>query len=407
MRISLVSEHASPLAALGGEDAGGQNVHVARLAAGLAARGHDVVVHTRRDHPDLPRRVDAPGGYVVDHVEAGPPEPLPKDRIAEHLTELASGLAARWREEPVDLVHAHFWMSGVASVRAVRSLMTPPPVLQTFHALGVVKRRHQGPADTSPPGRIDEERRLLQDVDHVIATCSDEIRELRELGLAPGRASIVPCGVDTAEFVPAARPPRRRRRHRIVTIGRLVPRKGYDTVVRALAEVPDAELLVVGGPPAAELGTDPEVARLRELAAECGVADRVRFTGAVPPGEVAAILPECDVVVTAAWYEPFGIVPVEAMACGVPVVATDVGGHRDTVVPGTTGELVPAREPHTLARVLCELLDDPARRRRYGVAARRRAVDLYDWRTIVERTELVYRSLAAQPVAGTAQAVRS
>ncbi|WP_436698169.1 glycosyltransferase [Nocardioides sp. BYT-33-1] len=391
MRISLVSEHANPLAALGGEDAGGQNVHVARLAAGLSRRGHQVTVHTRRDDASVPRLVEAPDGYLVDHVAAGPPEPIPKDRIAEHLAELAGGLADRWRADPVDLVHAHFWMSGVAAVRAARNVPRPPPVVQTFHALGVVKRRHQGAADTSPPGRVDAERRLLGEVDHVVATSTDEVRELAALGMPAGHASVIPCGVDTAGFTPAGTQPPGRR---LVTVGRMVPRKGYDTVIRSLARVPDAELVVVGGPSASALDGDPEIARLRAIARACGVADRVTFTGAVAPEEVARILPTCDIAVTGAWYEPFGIVPVEAMACGLPVVATDVGGHRDTVVPGGTGELVPPKDPDAMAAALRGLLDDPLRRRRYGAAARRRAVELFDWPIVVERTEAVYRALA-------------
>jgi glycosyltransferase involved in cell wall biosynthesis len=136
------------------------------------------------------------------------------------------------------------------------------------------------------------------------------------------------------------------------------------------------------------------------------VADRVTFTGAVPPDEVARLLPRFDLLITAAWYEPFGIVPVEAMACGLPVVATDVGGHRDTVDPGVTGELVPSREPAALAAVIADLLNDPERRRRYGATARRRAVEHYDWHTVVERTEAVYRSLVNR-VDRSAEAVGS
>ncbi|WP_435768328.1 glycosyltransferase [Nocardioides sp. SYSU DS0651] len=412
MRISLVSEHANPLAALGGEDAGGQNVHVAQLAAGLAARGHEVVVHTRRDRADGPDRVRAPGGYVVDHVAAGPAVPIPKDEIAHHLDELAAGLADRWTARPPDVVHAHFWMSGVASVEAAgsvaRSLGRPVPVLQTFHALGVVKRRHQGAADTSPPCRIEMERRLLHDTQHVIATCSDEVRELRELGLPAGRASVIPCGVDTRRFLPASGSGSRRRgrRPRLVAVGRLVPRKGFATVIEALAGVPDAELLVVGGPPAELLDTDPEVRRLAEVAASCGVTDRVRFVGALPPEDMPRVLASSDVAVTGAWYEPFGIVPVEAMACGLPVVATDVGGHRDTVVPGTTGELVPPKDPAAMAAALRGLLADDRERKEYGAAGRRRAEELYDWRTVVERTEVVYRAAHGAPRPAATMAVR-
>jgi glycosyltransferase involved in cell wall biosynthesis len=232
---------------------------------------------------------------------------------------------------------------------------------------------------------------LLQDVDHVVATSTDEVRELEALGMPTGQASVIPCGVDTAGFTPAAlHEPGRR----VVTVGRMVPRKGYETVIAALALVPGAELVVVGGPPASRLDADPEVARLRGVARSCGVEDRVVFTGAVASDEVARIMRTSDVAATGAWYEPFGIVPVEAMACGLPVVATDVGGHRDTVLPGRTGELVPAKDPEAMAAALRGLLDDPFRRRRYGAAARRRAVELFDWPIVVERTEAVYRALA-------------
>ncbi|UMG93652.1 glycosyltransferase [Nocardioides sp. TF02-7] len=421
MRIALVSEHANPLATLGGEDAGGQNVHVAHLAAGLARRGHDVVVHTRRDSDDQPDQVRTDAGYLVDHVPAGPPVPVPKDELPPFLDELAAGLARRWARDPVDLVHAHFWMSGVASTAAVRQLAAPVPVLQTFHALGVVKRRHQGEDDTSPPERIACEKRLLREVDHVIATCSDEVRELRALGLRSGGSSVIPCGVDVARCRPGAgadtnggpegngeadgRVPPRRRQHRVLCIGRLVPRKGFETVLRALPQLPDTELLVVGGPPGQAVEGDPEARRLRCLAESLGVADRVRLLGGIAGAAVPAYLAGSDVLVTGAWYEPFGIVPVEAMACGVPVVATDVGGHRDTVVPGVTGELVPPHDVDATARAVRGLLADPGRRHAYGAAGRRRAEELYDWSTIVERTELVYR--AAVGAADRKQEVRS
>ena len=156
MRIDMVSEHASPLAALGEVDAGGQNVHVAQLATALARRGAEVVVHTRRDDPDLPRRVVLAPGVVVDHVDAGPPRPLPKDDLLPHMGRFAEALHDEWAPAPPDVVHSHFWMSGLAALDAAAGL--PVPVAHTFHALGVVKRRHQGAADASPAGRIELER---------------------------------------------------------------------------------------------------------------------------------------------------------------------------------------------------------------------------------------------------------
>jgi glycosyltransferase involved in cell wall biosynthesis len=394
MRIDLVSEHASPLAAIGGVDAGGQNVHVAALAAGLAQRGHEVTVHTRRDDDALPEQVVTQDGYNVVHVPAGPPRELPKDELLPHMTEFARVLRDRWTAAPPDLVHAHFWMSGLAAVEAAADL--PTPVLQTFHALGSVKRRHQGAADTSPDNRIDLERGLCRDVDHVVATCTDEVFELRRLGLPHDRATIVPCGVDTSVFTPRGPVAPRSERMRLLVLGRLVERKGQDDAVRALRAVPDAELVVVGGPPADVIDADPEVRRLRAIAEEEGVADRLTFAGAVPRADVPAWVRSADVVLAVPWYEPFGITPLEAMACGRPVVATAVGGLQDSVADGVTGDLVPPRDPDALGAALAALLADDERRAAYGAAGVRRARTRYRWSRVVADTETVYRQVLAR-----------
>jgi len=403
MRIALVSEHADPLAALGGVDAGGQNVHVAALASGLAGRGHDVTVYTRLTSPASRRRVVVDQGYVVERVPAGPATDIPKDDLLPHMAELAGRLRDRWSVEPPDVVHAHFWMSGLAALRATAG--TGVPVLHTFHALGSVKRREQGAADTSPVSRIEHERRLCRETAHVIATCTDEVRELRELGLLPGHASVIPCGVDVGRYRPAPAPVVSGR-HRLLSLGRLVERKGIATVLEALADVPDAELVVAGGPPADALDGDPEVRRLRGLADRAGVADRVRFLGSVASHDVPALIRSCDAVVTVPWYEPFGIVPLEAMACARPVVASAVGGMLDTVVPGETGELVPPRHPPRLAGTLRHLLARPERRATYGAAGRERAVALYDWRHVVARTETVYQAVAGAHARPTTKVAR-
>jgi glycosyltransferase involved in cell wall biosynthesis len=391
VKIDLVSEHASPLAAIGGVDAGGQNVHVAALAAGLARRGHEVTVHTRRDDDALPERVVTQDGYHVVHVSAGPPLPLPKDELLRHMPEFAARLRRSWSEHAPDLVHAHFWMSGLASVAAAGSAI---PVVQTFHALGSVKRRHQGDADTSPLHRIELERSLCRNVSHVVATCSDEVFELRRLGLDGDRVSVVPCGVDTSVFTARGPVAPRSGRHRLLVLGRVVERKGIEDAVRALAAVPSAELVVVGGPPADELATDPEVQRLRSVASALGVADRLVFTGSVARAEVPAWVRSADVVLAVPWYEPFGITPLEAMACGRPVVATAVGGLVDSVADGVTGDLVPPRDPAALGEVLAALLADDERRSRYGAAGVKRA-RRYRWSRIVADTDAVYREVLA------------
>src|SRR5690349_22948769 len=204
MRIAMVSEHASPLAVLGGVDAGGQNVHVAALATALARLGDDVVVHTRRDDPDLPRRVELAPGVEVDHVDAGPPTEIPKDELLVHMEAFADDLRAQWTVDRPDVVHAHFWMSAIAALDAAEDLGIP--VVHTFHALGTVKRRHQGHRDTSPPTRIAHETRIARAVDRVVATCSDEVFELLRMGADRHRITVVPCGVDLDRFGPGFAP---------------------------------------------------------------------------------------------------------------------------------------------------------------------------------------------------------
>jgi glycosyltransferase involved in cell wall biosynthesis/phosphoheptose isomerase len=389
MRIAMVSEHASPLAALGGVDAGGQNVHVAALAEAAARRGAEVVVHTRRDDPDLPERVEVAPGVVVHHVDAGPPTVVPKDGLLPYMDTFAERLVAAWRTDRPDVVHAHFWMSGHASLLAAREHAVP--VVQTFHALGVVKRRYQGDDDTSPEQRFAIEREIVRRADEIVATCTDEVFELVRLGAANSKLTVVPCGVDLARFTPDG--PRRRRRaglRRVLCVGRLVQRKGIGNVIEALAETPDTELVVAGGPPRDQLAVDPEAQRLTAVAERCGVADRVDLIGQVSRADLPALMRSADVVVCAPWYEPFGIVPLEAMACGVPVVASAVGGMIDTVVDGVTGVHVPPRDPERLAGVLRALLDDPERRAEYGAAGVRRARRLYDWDRIATATLDVY-----------------
>jgi type III pantothenate kinase len=389
----MVSEHASPLAAVGGVDAGGQNVHVAALAEAIARQGAEVVVHTRRDQAELADRVTMAPGVAVDHVTAGPPRPIPKDELLPFMDRFADRLADSWRSERPDVVHAHFWMSGYAALRAAAPLGIP--VVQTFHALGVVKRRYQGERDTSPPGRLDIERHVLRGVDHIIATCTDEVFELIRLGASSAHLTVVPCGVDLKLFQPEGpREPGARSRTRLACIGRLVERKGIGNVISALRLLPDVELVVAGGPERSELDDDPDARRLATVAREAGVSERVELRGRLAREEVPVLLRGSQALVSVPWYEPFGITPLEAMACGVPVVASAVGGLIDTVVDGLTGVHVPPRDPQRLAAELAPLLADERRRAEYGRAGTQRARRLYDWNRIAATTLDVYARLA-------------
>jgi glycosyltransferase involved in cell wall biosynthesis len=392
MKVGMVSEHASPLAALGGADAGGQNVHVAELAAALTRRGHDVVVYTRRDAAELPERVRTPSGVVVEHLDAGPATPLPKDALPPYIPTLAAELARRLHDDPPAVLHAHFWMSGLASVAAAPAA-PGAPVVQSFHALGIVKRRYQGAADSSPVNRVRCERDLANQVSRVIASSRTERRELIRMGADPGRVDIVPSGVDLSLFTPNGPGAPRDTPHRVVAVSRLVPRKGLDDAIRAIAQLPEAELLIAGGPEGNAFDEDEEVRRLRAVIVEAGVGERVRLLGSVPHDELAPLLRSADAVVCLPWYEPFGIVPLEAMACGVPIVAAAVGGLLDTVIDGTTGLHVPARDPDAAAAALRRLFGDERLRARLGRGGVERAA-AYSWDAIADRVERVYLEAA-------------
>ena len=407
MRIAQVSEHASPLATLGGQDAGGQNVHVQELSEHLVRQGHTVVVHTRRDDPSQPRRVPARGGVIVDHVDAGPPVVIPKDELRPWMDDFAADLARQWADDRPEVVHAHFWMSGLASVAAARPLGIP--VVLTLHALGSVKRRYQGAADTSPPDRVEAEARLVSEVDAVIATCCDEVAELRRMAPGGSPVTVIPCGVDLRHFAPegpmaAARPgpgPQR-----LLSLGRLVERKGISTVIEAMGRLPDAELMIAGGPPPGGLDRDADVRRIRACAVDHGVVDRVHFLGRVGRAALPALIRSADAVVSVPSYEPFGMVALEAMACGVPIVVSAVGGLQESVVDGVTGLHVPPGDAASLVLALQRLRQDPRAAARMGVAARRRAESRFGWPMVARATARVYDQVASHAGSTTVGARR-
>jgi D-inositol-3-phosphate glycosyltransferase len=278
VRIALVSEHSSPLAAIGGLDAGGQNVHVAELAARLVRHGHSVAVYTRRDDADLAERVTTSADYEVVHVPAGPAAPVPKDDLWPHMAAFADHLTEMLKFQQPNVVHAHFWMSAWASARAARRLHLP--LLVTFHALGSVKRRYHGPADTSPLNRIRVEVAVAGAADRIVATATDEVRELALLGIPSAKVSVVPCGVDLDHFTPEPptnaphSAPERRNRYRLLSVGRLVPRMGYDIIIEALTRLPETELLIAGGAGSGDGTPEPEHDRLVAVARRLEVADR-------------------------------------------------------------------------------------------------------------------------------------
>lgn len=407
LRIALISEHASPLATVGGVDAGGQNIYVAHVADCLARAGHHVDVLTRRDDPDLPAAVDLRPGVRVVHIDAGPAAFVPKEQLLAHMPEFARASERLLRHSvPYDVVHANFFMSGLVARHLKHTLGTP--YVMTFHALGLVRREHQKEADAFPPERVDIERALVRDADAVIAECPQDSADLVRLYDADAeRLTMVPCGFDPLEFKPTNKAVARAALglhpddYIVLQLGRLVPRKGIDNVIRSLAHLPrhvPGRVLVVGGEsrePDERL--TPEIARLRGVALEYGVADRVSFTGHRRRDELRLYYAAADVFVTTPWYEPFGITPLEAMACGTPVVGSEVGGIQYSVSDGVTGFLVPPNDPAALAAKLTELYENPALARAMGRAGIRRARSMFTWEQVAQQLVEVYESVR-QPV---------
>jgi D-inositol-3-phosphate glycosyltransferase len=382
VRIAMISEHASPL----GD--GGQQTHVADLSAALADAGHEVCVYTRRDDPSVAEVVTTPGGLRVVHVTAGPAHFVPPDQLLPYMGEFARVLEMMWRRGnwTPEVVHAHFWTSGLAAVTAARQFGVP--VVQSFHELGEIQ------AGTVGPSRSGYERALGRAVDRVVAQTQDEVRGLVRIGVPRARLTVVPAGVDSDRFSPEGPAVERDpERPRILSVGRLVERKGFGDVIQAMRYVPDAEVVVVGGPPADELKADPGARSLRALAEKLQVAHRFRLVGQVPFRDMPRWYRSADLLVAAPWQDEFETSALEAMACGVPVVGTAVGGLTETVVDGLTGDLVPARDPRALGGALRRLVNDKVRRFAYATAALDRARQAYSWKRVAAQIGSVYSAV--------------
>lgn len=371
LRIAMVSTE---------EFGTGQRVHVAGLSAALAGQGHAVTVYTRREQAHAPDRGRADLGYDVVRLLAGPPLRMREEETVPHLGRLAELLSREWRAARPDVVHAHGWMSGLASVLAEHHGI---PVVQTYYGLGGSVRRSQG------------ERIVGRQVARVTAMSSSELLALARAGVGRNRISVIPTGVDVRTFTPWGRGARRGALRRVVAVRTAEPDNGLADLVRVLAALDDVELLITGGPRTRRTGQDAELRRLRMVAAQAGVAGRVIFTGGVSRARMIALLRSSDVAVCAPRFEPVGRVSLEAMACGVPVVATAVGALADSVVDRVTGRHVQPERPRQLARVLCGLLGDEVLRQEFGVAGRDRASARYSWERIATDTVRAYAEAVA------------
>lgn len=404
--IALISEHASPLGMLGGADSGGQNVYVGQVARNLALLGHSVDVFTRRDNERLPEVAEWLNGVRLVHVPAGPPAPVRKEDLLPFMAAFTDYVLRFTKSRPrfYDLVHANFWMSGLVAADLKKALGIPFVI--TFHALGRVRRLHQGAADQFPEARFEIEDRIIAEADRIIAECRQDESDFLCLYQAdPRKIVVIPCGFDPHEFAPMSKALARtvlglRPDQRVLLqLGRIVPRKGIDNVIRGFALLRreygiEARLLVVGGEsdlpdPAAT----PEIGRLMAIAAQEQVSEAVQFVGRRGREALKHYYNAADLFLTTPHYEPFGITPLESMACGTGVIGSRVGGVKSTVVDGVTGFLVPPHDPAALASRMAHFYRTPELAQRFRQQAIRRANELFTWQRVTRSIEVVYRQV--------------
>ncbi len=415
-RIAMLSVHTCPLATLGGKKTGGMNVYVRDFSRELGRQGLLVDVFTRSQDDCQPRiKHDLGHGGRVIHVPAGPERPIPVADIEGHLDEFVANTLDFAAQQGIqyDLIHSHYWLSGLVATRLRQSWGRHIPLVQMFHTLGHMKNRiAYSEAERASPARIAGETFIIHQVADVIiaATPAEEAQLFWLYDADKSRIRVIPPGIDLRRFRPVPRSLARARvgvpdHHRLIIFaGRIEPLKGIDTLLKAIAllqhhypwVVESVCVAIIGGDPWAET-PDAEMARLQEVRAELDIGDRVTFLGAKDQDDLPDYYAAADMVVMPSHYESFGLVALEAMAMGTPVIASEVGGLAFLVRDGETGCHVPSRDPEALAERVLLLLQDEPLRRRYGLQAQAVAQQ-YDWDIIVERMLALYESLwAAMP----------
>jgi len=394
MRIALVAPSCNPLAEHLDSRSADEATRVISLAQALARAGHRITIYARKDSRALPDSAILAPGVTVEHVSAGPLVPLDPDRLTAHLPEFSRCLAQRWRRNRPDIVHAHSWTMGLAALAGTRE--EDLPVAQTFGSLGAAEQRDR-PAAPPSDARLRLEAAIARSADVVLASSAEELADLARLGVPRARIRVVPCGVDTEQFSPEGPVAERNGRSRLLAAEPLTTPESLAIAVHALAEIPDAELVITGGPDRAKLSKDASRRDLVRLARKLGVHTRLVFTGRIAPADLPALLRSADLLVSTAPYEPVGMMALQAMACGTPVVAAAGGAARDAVVDMTTGLLTPAGRPTQLGERIRLLLANPLRHEAYGIAATDRARSRYSWERIGRETLAAYARCVRRP----------
>jgi len=403
-RIAFISEHASPLAVCGGVDSGGQNVYVAELCMQLAEKGYDIDVFTRMETNMLPQVVEWVPNINVIHIKAGPVECIAKELLLQYMGEFTSGMIEYINQGGIsyDMVHANFFMSALVASNVKKQLGIPYVV--TFHALGLVRKIHQKDMDTFPAERIDIERFIVQDADHIIAECPQDMEDLFvHYGADPLRVTIVPCGFNPTEFYPVGKKVARdflqleQDATILLQLGRIVPRKGVDNVIRSLSKLkhlPNIQLLIVGGEDETpDFEKSKELKRLKAIAIEEGVELNVVFTGRKDRNILKYYYSAADIFISTPWYEPFGITPLESMACGTPVIGSNVGGIKYSITHNHTGFLVPPNNPDSLAEKIELMLSDDILYSEMCEKSLQRVNQMFTWKRVAERLEGLYKHI--------------
>jgi len=409
LNIAMLSYHTCPLAVLGGKDTGGMNVYVRDLTIALGRKGVHVDVFTRSQDEHVPHVLHDLGfGNRVVHIPAGPEKPLPKRELVDYIPQFVEGIRAFAAEKGIryDLIHSHYWMSGLAAA-SLADLWPGTPIVQMFHTLGEMKNRiARNDEEREGEYRLTGERQMMKRADRIVAATLAEKAQLEWLYRAdPRKIVIIPPGVDTSHFYPipvdearsfiGLKPDDRM----ILFVGRIEPLKGLETLIRAMSclhlcsECSPAYLAIIGGDPEAAPETmSAEMARIQKLSNDLCVGQMIAFLGKRGQDTLPYYYSAAEVLVMPSHYESFGMVALEAMACGTPVIASQVGGLAFLVQDGITGYHVPDGDPDALCDRLRRLLYDPALRAQMGQQAVRYAQN-YAWEKIVEQILGLYRQM--------------
>ena len=405
LRVAMLSYHTCPLATLGGKDTGGMNVYVRELTRQLGKMDIHVDVFTRSQDDHVPHVLHELGyGNRVVHVPAGPEHPLPKNELATYIPEFVQGIKQFACEKGIsyDILHSHYWMSGIAAA-SLADLWTGTPVIHMFHTLGEMKNRIAR-TDEEREGayRIEGEKQVLRRADRIVVATLAELTQLRFLYKADAsKMVVIPPGVDVSHFYPipsdeakmyiGLKPDDRM----ILFVGRIEPLKGVDTLIEAMSclqakESRPVHLAIIGGDPSASPEEmNSEMARLKKLCEVLGLDQSVIFLGVRDQDKLPYYYSAAEVVVMPSHYESFGMVALEAMACGTPVIASEVGGLAYLVRDGETGFTIPAEEPETLCEKLSWLLNDAELHQKMSAQAAAYAQD-YAWEKIAKQIVEVY-----------------